>query len=260
MGEYRAIGQSPKSILITGASSGIGEALALAYAAPGVVLNLSGRHAERVEAVAAACREKGAQAQGRVIDVSDRPAMAQWIDDIDARTPLDLVIANAGISGGTGGGGEGEAQLREIFAVNVDGVMNTVLPAVEKMRERRHGQIAIMSSLAGFRGLSGAPAYCASKAAVRSWGEGLRGSLYGEGIRVSVICPGFVHSRITAANRFRMPLIMDADRAARIIIRGLARDRGRIAFPFTLYALVRLFGALPTVLVDPLVRILPEKD
>lgn len=252
--------RNPRSILITGASSGIGEALARAYAAPGVALHLSGRDPDRLESVAIACRGAGADARGAVADVVDGAAMREWIRDADARFPLDLVIANAGISGGTGGAGEADDQVRAIFAVNVDGVANTVLPAVALMRPRKRGQIAVMSSLAGFRGMPGAPAYCASKAAVRSWGEGLRGSLHRSGIEVSVICPGFVHSRMTARNRFPMPMIMDADRAARIIKRGLARNRGRIAFPLTLYALVRLVSALPTAAVDPLTRTLPDKD
>ncbi len=116
-----------------------------------------------------------------------------------------------------------------------------------------------MSSLAAFRGFPGAPAYCASKAAVRVWGEALRGELYGAGIGVSVICPGYVRSSMTAVNDFPMPLLMDAERAARIIRRGLARNRPRIAFPWRLYAAVWLISALPPSLTDPLLRRLPKK-
>ena len=116
-----------------------------------------------------------------------------------------------------------------------------------------------MSSLAGFRGFAGAPAYCASKAAVRVWGEALRGDLWAEGIEVSVICPGYVRSRMTAGNKFRMPLLMDADRAARIVARGLARNRGRIAFPWRLYALLRLVNALPLSWTDAIARRMPRK-
>ena len=127
------------------------------------------------------------------------------------------------------------------------------------MQQRGHGQIALMSSAASFRGMPSAPAYSASKAAVRAYGEALRGTLAPAGIRVSVICPGFVRSRITGANRFRMPLLMDAGRAARIIRRGLARNKARIAFPFPTYFAAWLLGALPPGLTDPLVRKLPEK-
>ena len=249
-----------KSILITGGSSGIGEALARAYAEPGIHLALSGRNAERLEAVAEACRAAGATASTSVLDVVDREAMARWVTEADAAAPLDLVIANAGTSAGTGGGGEDEAQARRIMAVNLEGVMNTVLPALPQLRVRRRGQIAIISSLSGFRGFPGAPAYCASKAAVRIWGESLRGHLAPEGIAVSVVCPGFVKSRITAANRFPMPFLMEAAPAAAAIRRGLARNKGRITFPWPLTSIVWLLATLPPGLTDRLLRRLPEKN
>lgn len=249
----------PASILITGASSGLGEALALAYAAPEVTLFLSGRDRQRLHDVADACRAKGAVVNALVINVTQSVPMATWIKQCDALRPLDLVIANAGISAGTGGGGESEDQTRAIFATNVEGVMNTVFPAISVMRGRRHGQIAIMASLAGYRGLPGAPAYCASKAAVKAWGEGLRGHLAGDNIRVSVICPGFVTSRMTAVNTFKMPLLMDAGRAARIIIKGLAQNKGRIAFPWPMALGAWLTAALPNRIMEAIARRLPEK-
>jgi short-subunit dehydrogenase len=250
---------APTSILITGASGGIGAALALAYARPGVRLALTGRDQARLAGVAGACREAGAEPRTEVLDVCERDRLAAWITEVDRAAPLDLVIANAGISAGTGGDGETEAQARRIIATNFDGVLNTVLPAIACMRPRGRGQVAIMSSLAAFRGFPGAPAYCASKAAVRVWGEALRGALHDTGIGVSVICPGYVRSPMTAVNDFPMPLLMDAKRAARIIRRGLARDRPRIAFPWRLYAAVWLISALPPRITDPLLRRLPKK-
>ena len=107
-----------------------------------------------------------------------------------------------------------------------------------------------MSSLAAFRGFPGAPAYCASKAAVRVWGEALRGEHSRHGIAVSVICPGYVRSRMTEKNRFPMPFLMDAERAALIVKRGLERDRPRIAFPWRMTALVWLLAALPPRATD----------
>ena len=117
-----------------------------------------------------------------------------------------------------------------------------------------------MSSLASFRGVAGAPAYSASKAAVRVWGEGIRPILAAEGIDVSVICPGFVVSRMTAVNTFKMPLLMDADRAAKIIKTGLAARRGRISFPWPMAALTWLFAALPDVIAGRLAMLLPLKE
>lgn len=251
--------QQPRAILITGASSGIGEALAHAYAGPGIFLALAGRDAARLAAVAAVCREHGARVVTSTTDVTDRAGIAAWIETIDGETPLDLVIANAGISAGTGGAGESADQARRILATNIDGVLNTVLPVVPRMTARGRGQIALMSSLASFRGFPGAPAYCASKAMVRIWGEALRPELAHHGVRLSVICPGFVVSRMTSVNTFPMPLLMPADRAAAIIKRGLARNKARIAFPWRMYALTRLLAALPSFVIEPLLARLPRK-
>lgn len=250
----------PGCIVITGASSGIGRALAEDYAAPGVLLALTGRDPARLDDTAVACRARGAEVETAVVDVSDAAAMAAWLTALDDRRPVDLIVANAGISSGTaGGGGESAEQTRRIMAVNVDGVMNTVLPLLPRLRARRQGQIALVSSMAAFRGFPGAPAYCASKAAVKVWGEALRGWLAADGVRVSVICPGFVASRITAQNDFPMPFFMDAPRAAAIIRRGLARNRGRIAFPLPMYMASWLTGALPDRLIDLIARRLPKK-
>lgn len=253
--------ENPRSILITGASSGLGEALALVYAAPGVTLALSGRDRGRLDGVAQACRAAGAAVSAEILDVTGAEEVARWIEEMHAKAPLDLVIANAGISGGTdkAGGGEDISQARRIFAVNLDGVINTVMPAIACMRKRGRGQIALMSSLAGFRGFPGAPAYCASKAAVKAWGESLRGSLARDGIAVSVICPGFVRSAMTDANPFPMPLLMETRRAAALIKRRLARNHARIAFPWPMYLLVWLIAALPPWLTDRLLARMPEK-
>jgi len=251
--------REPRSILLTGASSGIGAALARAYAGPGIRLVLGGRDAGRLGEVAAACRAAGAEVEQATVDVADRQATAEWLLAVDARRPLDLVIANAGISAGTADGSETEAQTRAVFAVNLEGALNTVLPLLPAMRARGHGQIALMSSLASFRGFPSAPSYSASKAALRIWGEGLRGDLAPAGIVVSVICPGFVVTPMTAVNHFPMPMLMPAERAAEIIRRGLARGRSRIPFPWPIYALAWLIGALPPALVDPLLSHLPKK-
>ena len=251
--------RDPRSILITGASSGIGAALARRYAAEGVVLALGGRDAARLAKVAADCRSAGAEASETIVDVTDRTAMEGWVVEADRHRPVDLVIANAGISAGTADGEENAEQLRAVFAVNVDGAFNAVLPLLPAMRQRRRGQIALMSSLASFRGFPGAPAYSASKAALRVWGEGLRGDLYRSGITVSVICPGFVESPMTSGNPFPMPMLMPADQAARIICKGLAAGRARIAFPLPMYAAAWLLGALPPAFTDSWMRRLPRK-
>ncbi len=250
-----------KHILITGASSGIGEALALDYAGPAITLSLSGCDQGRLAAVAAVCRARGATVDAQVLDVTDHAAMAAWVAAREGAVPLDLVIANAGISAGLGeNSGDAAEKTRRIFAVNVDGVLNTVLPAMEFFRARRRGQIALVSSLAGFRGIGGAPAYGATKAAVKVWGEGLRGALARENVGVSVICPGFVVSRMTDVNKFPMPFLMPVNKASAIIRKGIAANRGRIAFPWPMLAAVWFMALLPDALAGALGRILPAKD
>ena len=244
--------KDPRSILITGASSGIGEALAMAYAGPGVSLALTGRDAARLDAVAAACRARSARVETALINVTDGAAMERWIATIDQATPIDLVIANAGR--GAGSGGHDPGTMHTVFAVNVSGVLNAVLPLIPRFTERRRGQIALMSSLVSFRGVPGSSSYSASKAAVRMWGEGLRGDLHDFGVEVSVVCPGFVRSRMTDKHKFRMPFLVSADRAADIIKRGLERNRGRIAFPLPMYLFAWFVGGLPPLLTDPLFR------
>jgi short-subunit dehydrogenase len=252
--------REPAHILITGASSGLGAALALAYARPGVHLSLGGRNQERLAAVAAQAAARGSTMSSAAVDVRDRDAVADWVIAAEDRAPLDLVIANAGVSGGTYGGPESPEQTRAIFAINLDGVLNVVLPIVPRMIARRSGQIAIMSSLAGYRGMPGAPAYSASKAAVRAWGEALRADLAPQGVKVNVVMPGFIRTPMTDANNFRMPFLMSAEKAAAIIRRGLAANHARIAFPFPTAFLAWLMSALSPAIADPILRALPKKD
>ena len=250
----------PRSILISGASSGIGAALARLYAGTGVSLHLCGRDAERLRVVAEDCRQRGASASETVLDIRDRATTTAWVLEADDARPLDLVIANAGVAMSGTGGEDEDDRVREIFAVNLDGVLNTVQPSLARMRQRGAGQIALVSSVAGYRGIPGTPAYAASKAAVKAWGEGLRGRYAADGIRVSVVCPGFVVSRMTAANPYPMPLIMEADRAAAIIRRGLERNRPRIAFPWPMAFGAWLAATLPPGVTDWLMAKLPRKE
>lgn len=259
----------PSTILITGASNGLGAALARIYALPGSLLFLSGRNRERLEAVAEICRARGAQVHMQIMDVKNRDAMAEWVTGCDRARPIDLVIANAGISGGTGtkqprAGGmhptETEAQTREIFDTNVNGVLNTVLPIIPAMVSRRRGQIALISSLSAMRGLPSAPAYSASKAAVKHYGEALRGMLSKAGVKVNVVCPGYIKTQMTEANDFPMPFIMSADKAADIIARGLARNRSRIAFPLRLHVPLWILSCLSPGLTDRFFAALPAKS
>lgn len=246
-------------IVITGASSGIGQALAELYARPGVLLALTGRDATRLEAVAEACRQRGAAVEAEAVPVTDQLAMHAFIEKVAARARLDLVIANAGVSGGFKSWEEFDSYVRAITSVNIDGVLNTVNPAIPVMVQQRSGQIAIVSSIAGFLAMPGAVPYSATKHFARAYAEELRGRLAREGVRVSAICPGFVTTRMTARNKFPMPFLMDEQRAARIIADGLANNRGRIAFPWPMLAVSRLLGLLPYPLLDWLLSRAPQK-
>jgi short-subunit dehydrogenase len=249
------------SILITGASSGLGAALAEIYAGPGVTLFLGGRNRERLDSVAVLCRARGAEVRMAAIDVTDRAATEAWVLACDSERPLTLAIANAGISGGTGTKiGETADQTRAIFSANLEGVMNTVLPIIPAMQARKSGQLALMSSLASFFGGPSAPAYCASKAAVRIWGEGLRGWLQADGIGVTVLCPGFVETAMTAKNNFPMPFLMGSAQAAAIMKKGLDANKGRVAFPWQTTAIVRTLAALPPSWIAPLLNRAPKKN
>ncbi len=255
--EEEASMKNPKTILITGASSGIGESLALHYAGGGATLFLCGRNAERLNAVAQACSDLGANVHQAVQDVADQTSMRAWIDGCDETAPLDLVIANAGVGIREAEVGI-EAAARDTFAINVDGVFNTVFPAVDRMRSRNRGQIAIVASLAAYVPSPGTGAYAASKAAVKSYGEALRGTLEPEGIEVSVINPGFVKSRMTDRNDHAMPFKWPGEKAARVIAHRLAKNKGRISFPWPMVALVWTLRALPMGVIDFISRRIPR--
>ncbi len=250
-----------KTILITGASSGIGAALAAYYAAQSHRLFLGGRDASRLDAVASLCRSLGAEVHVQISDTTAAEIMHQWIVSTDKRFPIDLIIANAGISGGTAGLGPEEfsIQAQRIFDVNVTGVLNTIAPVLPRMLARGQGQIALVSSLAGFAAWPGAPAYSASKGAVRMYGEALRGRFGSQGLKVSVICPGFIKTPMTDVNPYPMPLLMNADRAAHKIAQGLDKNRGLIIFPWPVALVSRVVGLLPSWLRIYLLSRAPQK-
>jgi len=235
-----------KNTVITGASSGIGAALARACAARGDTLFLCGRNSERLTQTAEAC---GGRAE--VVDVTDEAATREWIRRCRAHGPLDLVFANAGVSTGE----ENEANVRRTFATNVGGTLNTVLPAIEAGAR----QIVIVASIAGYGPLKACPSYSATKACLKTWGLALRGHLASRGVRVSVVCPGFVRSRMTADNTCPMPFLLDADKAAALILRRVERNVGLIAFPWPMRLATWLLSILPQAVNELINRLLPKK-
>ncbi|MCC2111559.1 MAG: SDR family NAD(P)-dependent oxidoreductase [Hyphomicrobiales bacterium] len=247
-----APGSRHKTVLITGASSGIGRALAIEYAAPGRELILIGRNQERLAEVAAACAEKGAAVTKAAIDVRDRTGLAEFILEADRKTPVDLVIAGAGITGGIGRSRPFETPeaVRVLLATNLVGAINTVEPLLQSMTARRRGRIALIGSISGLRGMPYSPAYNASKAAIHSYAESIRGTLARNKVGVSLIIAGFVRTPLNADMECPKPLAVSAEKAARTIRRGLDRGRSVIAFPKILVFGTRLLPLLPRRLVD----------
>lgn len=242
-----------QKILITGATGAIGGALAEAYAAPGVALYLHGRNEAGLAAVAERCAALGADVICERLDVRNTPVLQAWLSTLG---PLDLVIINAGMNSNIGPGGEPEPwpKVEALLDVNLKAAMfiaQTVLPS---MRERRRGQIALVSSLAGYFGLPVTPAYCASKAGLKAYGEALRGWLGPEGIRVNVIMPGYVKSPMCDGMPGPKPFLWSPERAARTIMRGLARDKARISFPFPLNWGTWWLAVLPAAVSVRIVR------
>jgi short-subunit dehydrogenase len=247
-----------RTILITGATGSIGSALARSYAAPGVCLILHGRQHDVLEGLAADCRDKGAVVTLHSFDLTDLDQLMRWGQTQDAAHGIDLLFANAGMNTNTGEHGEGEAWqvVSQLVDLNVKATMALVHSVLPGMRQRGHGQIALVSSLAGYFGLPVTPSYSASKAAVKAYGEALRGWLQPEGIRVNVIMPGYVDSRMCREMPGPKPFLWRPERAARVIRRGLERDKARISFPFLLSFGCWWLAVLPPALSIRILRLL----
>lgn len=236
-----------RRILITGATGAIGGALAEAYAAPGVELYLHGRNEVKLTAVAGRCTALGATVLTERFDVRDTAALRAWLDAVCATQALDLVIVNAGMNTDIGPAGAGEPweEVEALLDINLKASLAMVHAVLPAMRRRGSGQIALVSSLAGYFGLPVTPAYCASKAGIKAYGEALRGWLAPEGIRVNVIMPGYVESPMCEAMPGPKPFLWPPARAAGFIRRGLAKDRARISFPFPLNLGTWFLAVLP---------------
>lgn len=229
--------------VITGASSGIGAALARELAGSGFKVGLVARRIEKLHALA---KELGANALVAQADVADRAQTVAAIRHLAGNLgPIDLLIANAGVGLHTKLDPFNVEQIEHVIRVNLLGVVYSLEAVLPDMLQRRSGHLAAISSLAAFKGMPGESAYCASKAAVNAFMEGLRIQLRGSGIAVTTICPGFVKSEMTAGHRFHMPFLLDTDVAARRICRALERKKKVFSFPWQTAFLMKLTRWLP---------------
>ncbi len=248
---------TPKSIIITGASRGLGAELARQWAAPGVLLGLIGRDAQALAEIAAACEAQGATTRIGVLDVREAGALAELVLGWDDAAPLDLVVANAGITSGTrpDGGLEGHEAATRVLAVNLQGAVNLVEPLLPRLLARGAGRVALVSSVAAFRGLADSPAYCASKAGLWAYGESLRAALGPRGVGVTNIAPGFFDSAMSRRFQGRHPFKLSTEAAAARILAAIARDSGRCIFPRRMGFSLRLLELLPAALADRATRL-----
>ncbi len=204
-----------RSIVITGASRGLGSALALRYAREGIRLGLLGRDGQRLDEVAEGCRARGAIVETATIDVRQSAAICNWVQAFHASAPLDLLIVNAGLFTGHGRcEPETADEIRNLISTNLDGAIATVAAALPLLRARKRGHVALIGSLAALYPLADAPTYSASKAGLMSYGEALREWVAPDNIAVSLVYPG--HQ--TANHVGALPLLMPPERAADIMI------------------------------------------
>ena len=245
----------PPHVAVTGASSGLGAALAEWHARQGARLSLFGRDRVRLGQCADRCKALGAEVAPYSCDVLDAAEMTRRLIEADDLAPVTHLIANAGIGGSVAlapACGESGDAARLLIATNMTGLVNTLTPLLPRMVERRDGRIGIISSLAGYSGLPRSPAYSASKAAARVYGEGLRRLLEPSGVSVTVVCPGFIDTPMSASLPMRRPFLVSSDKAAAQIADAMARRKAEISFPWQLALTMQLGLWLPRPVADRL--------
>ena len=245
-----------RSILITGASSGLGAGLAENYAAQGVRLLLTGRDEQRLEATAAACRDRGASVVTGLFDVREAEPLGAWLTAQDEAGPLDLVIAAAGVSAGTGIDDmpEGVELAGMQVRANLLGTIHTLEPLLPRMIARGAGHVAVVASTAALRGLPYSPGYSASKAGVRAYGEALRALLQPKGVAVTVVVPGFFDTPMTDRWKGPTPFMLSLDKMVRSIRKGLDARKPRIVVPRLLALGTQAADLLPATIGDRIMR------
>ena len=247
-----------QNAVLTGACGGLGQALARELLSQGAVVTLVGLHRPSLQALAALAPMRCAVYTPDVADSTAMQAMAA--DWMSRRGTPDLVIANAGVAGGFDTAEADDlAVLRRMLEVNLLGAATTFQPFVKAMRAQRRGALVGVASIAGWRGMPGNGAYCASKGGLIRYLESLRAELRSESIVVSTVSPGYLRTALTAGNRFAMPGLMEPEAAAKAMLAGIARGRTHIVLPARIGWLARLLNLLPGALHDRLLLGQPRK-
>jgi short-subunit dehydrogenase len=241
--------------VITGASSGIGRALAKELAAQGCKVGLLARRQDQLDTLTEEIRAAGGTAAAAGADVADRTRTLAAVAAVREQLgPVDLLVANAGVGAPTLLEPFNVGDVEKMFRVNVLGVVHAIEAVLPEMLARRRGHLAAVSSLGAYKGMPGESAYCASKAAVNTFMEGLRIQLRDRGVAVTTICPGFVKTPMTEINRFDMPFLLEADEAARRIVRALRRRVKVYNFPWQTAVMMWLTAWFPDWLVARIMR------
>ena len=232
--------------VITGASSGIGWELAKCLAREGCKVGLVARRADKLASLTAEIASSGGTAIYATADVGDRSQVVSAIREIAIKLgDVELLIANAGVGMPTLLDQSNIEDIERMFRVNMLGVVYALEAVLPGMIERKRGHVAAISSMAAYKGLPGESAYSASKAAVNTYMEGLRIQLREHGVSVTTICPGFVQTPMTQANKFKMPFLLQADKAACKIVRALERKKKVYNFPWQMSLLMKVTAWLP---------------
>ena len=237
-------------IFITGASSGIGEALAIEYAKRGAILGLCARRTEKLNNVANKCKELGAkEVLVYTLDVTDESQSTKIAKQFsDHVQEIDIVIANAGVAYSDKISSGDPSQINKVISTNVIGVTNTIIPFVPKMKETNSGKIVIISSIASFRPIAFHGGYSSSKAAVRMLADSWRMALKKYNIQLTSICPGFIVSEMTDVNKFPMPFLLQTDDAARKMVKAIDKGKKTYILPWQYKTIIYLTRWLPTPL------------
>tara|TARA_B110000014_G_scaffold260150_1_gene249347 strand:- start:309 stop:1061 length:753 start_codon:yes stop_codon:yes gene_type:complete len=238
------------NIFITGASSGIGESLAYYYSLKGYTIGLVARRNNRIQSVAKQCKRLGGNPIVYNIDVSDRKKCKDSIDNfLSITNGVDIVIANAGVGGYDDIISGDPSEINKIIKINLLGVINSIIPFIPKMREQHSGSIAIISSIAAFRGIPEHGAYSSSKAALQNISESWDYTLKPHGISLTTIFPGYINTEMTKDHKFKMPFLMHSDKASKKIADAIKRKKRRLILPWQWKFIVPIFRILPRFLI-----------